>query len=624
MQGGGKRRVGPVGKIHLLAPEVVDKIAAGEVIERPASVVKELIENSLDAGARRIEVEVQGGSLDLIRVTDDGEGIGREDLPLALARHATSKLKREEELWSVRTLGFRGEALASIAAVSRIELISRVRGAEEGWRICAEGGKAGNVEPAGSPPGTTVVVRDLFFNAPVRRKFMQRPPVEAGRIASVVTAYALAQSEVAFRLLQEGHQLIVTPGSGRLLEAVAALQGPEVVRDLVPVSWEAEGVAVAGYVGLPRLHRANRWQEWIFVNGRAIESPLLTHALEEAYRTLLPPRRFPVAILHCQLDPAAVDVNVHPAKREVRFYRAQAVHRAVYGAVTAALGRERSRGVVGEPREEGPSSAGWLDEPKEGPPSAGWLGETEAKGGEEGGAIGERSPTWSTSPPSALVHSLSLPAWTPSAGGLVAVPPFRLVGQVRGTFLVCEGKEGLVLIDQHAAHERVLYDQLCQTWQKEGRLAAQPLLLPVTLTLSPVEAQILSAHREELERWGLVVEEFGPRAYLIRALPLPVAREGGAVDAAALVRDLLLDLEEEGWAKAVGEGVSAHQLQLLACRGAIKAGQVLQPEEAEALLQRLWRTASPWTCAHGRPTALYLSWTELERRFLRQEGKKTE
>ncbi|MDI3281165.1 MAG: DNA mismatch repair endonuclease MutL, partial [Bacillota bacterium] len=468
-----------MGKIRLLAPEVVDKIAAGEVVERPASVVKELIENSLDAGARHIEVEVRGGGLELIRGTDDGEGIEREDLPLALARHATSKLQREEELWSVRTLGFRGEALASIAAVSRIELISRVQGAEEGWRIRAEGGMVGGVEPAGSPPGTTVVVRDLFFNTPVRRRFMQRPPVEAGRIASVVTAYALAQSGVSFRLLQEGRQLVVTPGSGRLLDAVAALQGLEVARDLVPVSWEAEGVAVSGYVGLPKLHRANRWQEWIFVNGRAIESPLLTHALEEAYRTLLPPRRFPVAILHCWLDPAAVDVNVHPAKREVRFYHAQAVHRAVYGAVTAALRRERSPGVAGEARKEEPPSAGWLGEP----------GATEAG---EGGRSSEPSPAWSTSrgagspapapsfpaPSPLLARSLSLPAWAPGAGEVEAVPPLRLVGQVRRAFLVCEGREGLVLIDQHAAHERVLYDQLYQAWRREGRLAAQPLLIP--------------------------------------------------------------------------------------------------------------------------------------------------
>jgi len=536
-----------------LPPEVVAHIAAGEVVERPASVVKELVENSLDAGARRVAVEVQGGGLELVRVVDDGWGIEPEELELAFARYATSKVRSLADLEAIATLGFRGEALAAIAAVAEVELASRpLRRGEGAWVRVREGQVVARGR-RGMAPGTEVTVRGIFRHHPARRKFLRSPAAEAQAAAQVVAHYALARPDVSFSLALEGRPHLQSPGSGDLRDAVAAVWGAEVAGALLTVEGEHGGVKVEGLVSPPSLHRGNRAHMAFFVNGRWVQDRRLPHVLEEAYHGLLPAGRHPLAVVHIRLPPQEVDVNVHPAKAHVRFRDegkvAAAVARAVRGVLVSQAPVPAARLATGH---------------KDAPPGG-----------------GERP----------LKRAL---------------PLLRVVGQVANLYIVAEGPDGMYLIDQHAAHERVLYEELVAR-RAARRTASQPLLQPLPVELSAAEEAALHRWWGELTAHGLEVEPLGGRTYLVRAVPQPLA----SGDVAAGLRALLDALEGRGGGP---DRVAAG----LACHAAVRAGQALSVEEMRELVRRLEETEAPHTCPHGRPTIVQISAEALARQFGRR------
>lgn len=570
--------------IRLLEQDTIGKIAAGEVVERPASVVKELVENALDAGARRITVEIAGGGSELIEVSDDGCGIAEGELALALQRHATSKLERFEDLHRIRTLGFRGEALPSIAAVSLLTVRSREHSASHGAAIRVEHGRIGPVERVAVAPGTTVTVRDLFASVPARRKFLRQPATEGGLASRVVEAYALAYPQVSFTLVVDGRQVFVTDGGGDLLAAAAAVLGAEVGQSLLPLEPLDEaaavpGVTVRGWVAAPAISRSHRQGMVFFVNGRWIQSRTLGFALEEAYHSLLMVGRHPVALAHIELDPALLDVNVHPTKAEVKFADERAVCRAVQRSAHAALARA--------PRDELPSIT-FQTSPSQ------WASQL---------------PMTPVAPdrfvPAGPVDTPPQPAVSRSPG----LPVLRVLGQVAATYIIAEGPEGLYLIDQHAAHERIMYEKILAQLASSG-VDKQPLLDPLVVELAAEELAVFERSAEELQAIGFVCEPFGDGAVVIRAIPAIVQ----GVDIAARFRDMLRELANGGagttWLDSVA--ISA------ACHTSIRAGQPLSLPEMRELVAQLERTQHPRACGHGRPTMLQLSAAELERQFGRR------
>ncbi len=570
--------------IRLLEQDTIGKIAAGEVVERPASVVKELVENALDAGARRITVAIAGGGSELIEVSDDGCGIAEGELALALQRHATSKLERFEDLHRIRTLGFRGEALPSIAAVSLLTVKSRERSASHGAAIRVEHGRMGHVERVAVAPGTTVTVRELFASVPARRKFLRQPATEGGLACRVVEAYALAYPHVAFTLVVDGRLVFVTDGGGDLLAAATAVLGAEVGRSLLPLepldaTAAVPGVAVGGWVAAPTISRSHRQGMVFFVNGRWIQSRTLGFALEEAYHSLLMVGRHPVALAQIELDPALLDVNVHPTKAEVKFVDERAVCRAVQRSAHAALARA--------PRDDLPSIT--FQPPPV--PRASQL--SMAAGAPERAA--------SAAPPDAQPE----PTILRSSG----LPVLRVLGQIAATYIIAEGPEGLYLIDQHAAHERIMYEKILAQLASSG-VDKQPLLDPLVVELAPEELAVYERSAEELKAIGFECEPFGDGTVVIRAIPAIVQ----GVDIAARFRDMLRELADGGagttWLDSVA--ISA------ACHTSIRAGQQLSLPEMRELVAQLERTQHPRACGHGRPTMLQLSAAELERQFGRR------
>jgi len=562
----------PRGGIRVLTPEVAAKIAAGEVVERPASVVKELVENSLDAGARRISVEVEGGGVRLIRVRDDGAGIPASEVELAFQRHATSKIASEEDIEQLTTLGFRGEALPSIAAVADVEMLTRIEGDAAGIRLQLRDGVVLTLATEGAPRGTTVVVRNLFRTVPARLKFLRAPATENARIAEVLTSHALAYAAVQFTLLIDGRLALRTGGGGRVEDALVGALGVETAARLLPLQRaEPQGtVSVSGHVSPPDLTRSQRSQQLFFVNGRWVESRVLARALEQAYQGLLPAGRHPLAVVFVTLPAGDVDVNVHPTKREVRFRR----DGEVFAVVQAAVGRTL--------RETAPA-------PLVTTIACDALGEQIP--------LGERMPEGEASSDSA-----DAPARAPMA---LRLPVLRVLGQVGGTYIVAEGPDGVYLIDQHAAHERVLYER-ARAQQEKDSPAMQGLVEPVVVELSPERTVLLEDGREALEGLGFQVEPFGGSAYMLRAVPSALAGR----DYRMVLDDLLDRLAEEP-----GDDWRDRVAKALACRGAIKAGQGLTSEEMLELVRQLEATASPQTCPHGRPTMVHLSASQLQRHF---------
>ncbi len=603
-------------KIHLLTQEVASQIAAGEVVERPASVVKELLENSLDSGARHISITIEGAGQRLVEVADDGSGIPAEELLLAVSRHATSKLRSAEDLFHITTLGFRGEALASIGSVSRMTITSRPDGEQAGARVSIEGGMAGPVQPVGAPAGTLIRVEDLFYNVPARRKFLKKGTTEHRQIDTLVTRYALAYPGVRFHLYQEGRPALQTSGNGDRREVLASLYGVEVARQLLEVLSEEDGFRLTGFISPTSLTRTNRREITFFVNGRPVQDASLVAALIQAYHTLLMVGRFPLGILFLELPPEEVDVNVHPTKAEVRFRDGNRIFSAVQHAIRRALLASTPVPEIGQPPQwtapasadvQGTESMGrqfgldWMSASTESQEQES-IGNDEKWGGVDARQAEVQFQTSSSTP----AEPLSPPA--------VRVPLLRLVGQVAAAYIAAEGPDGLYLIDQHAAHERVLFERL-MAQHNSGITPSQALLQAAVVELPPASARLVAEQLPLLEHLGFQVEPFGQHAFLVRSLPALLS----SMDPAAALRTLVEDFEEDE--TPLQAEVEARIIARVCKRAAVKAGQVLSPEEQAALLSGLEACQSPRTCPHGRPTMIHLSVDLLERQFGRKGAR---
>ena len=558
--------------IHALSDEVSSAIAAGEVVERPLSIVKELIENSLDAGATRLQVQIKDGGKSLIEVADNGSGIPQSQVELAVKRYSTSKVETLADLRSISTLGFRGEALASIGAVSRMVLSTRAEGEEVGTRLSVDGGLLGDAEKVGIPQGTVVQVKDLFFNVPARRRFLKTDTTERNWISRLVTRYAMAYPDRRFELVSEGRTKLQTTGNGDSLEVLAEIYGLDIAQQMIPVAKaSSEGIIVSGFAGAPFISRSNRREITLFVNGRWIQDVSLGSAVTQAYHTFLMVGRFPIALIFVEAPPELVDVNVHPAKSEVRFEDPGLVFSIVQRAVRATL--------LGQAPVQ-PMSMDSI-----------WSG--------------ERSPQTIGSP-ERVERSIEAPAQK-----TMTVPILRSVGQVGATYLVAEGPDGVYLIDQHAAHERVLFDKLMA--QVEAELPeSQGLLEAETVELTQAEAEVVESNLKVLESLGFSIEPFGAHAFRVRALPASVSN----LSPERALRVVVEDFEEDESPLAA---VKEARLAARVCkRAAIKAGQILSLEEQRQLILDLEQSASPRTCPHGRPTMVHLSVSALERQFGRR------
>ena len=687
--------------IQLLSQDVAAKIAAGEVVERPANVAKELIENSLDAGATEVQVEIREGGQRLLQVTDDGHGISADELQLAVQRHATSKLDTAADLDCITSFGFRGEALYSIAAVSQMTLRSRRADAESGQELRIEGGKVTRNQPAGLPVGTVVTVENIFFNTPARRKFLRRPATEAGNIAAIVQRYALAYPACRFKLVTEGKLSFFTEGAGRVDEVLATIYGRNNAQQMIGIgrlreegaarepgaapteqagafsraeqrpeedeidfmseaagipapaiqpaaghlhsgqaastsSAHFEGVNVSGYVSSLSLTRPTRAQINLFINRRYVEDRSLTHAVVQAYHTLLPVGRFPLAVLFVELPPSQVDVNVHPRKTEVRFVNANrlfsTVQRTVRRAVIDSIGVPSVElgDVGGRPAESGSDWPG--QDPGQQDPDhlrqTGWSARRHAilnagvniqpampfeiPAADQPGVypqLGAPGTPPEDSPPSAAREPDSTHRHDEEA-----LPPLRVVGQAGATYVVAEGPEGLYLIDQHAAHERILYEKYMaqrQSGGTEGGVARQGLLTPISVHVGDARAGLVAQHLNALNAIGFGVEHFGGDTFLVRAVPGVLSNQ----DSERALDEIVQGLAESR--DLVGEELEARLVKMVCKRASIKAGQILSDIEMKELVRQLEKCRAPRTCPHGRPTMLKLSAGELERAFKR-------
>jgi DNA mismatch repair protein MutL len=585
--------------IRILPSEVASQIAAGEVVERPASVVKELLENALDAGAKAITIEVQDAGKRLIEVADNGCGISAEELGLAVERHATSKLSSAADLFHITTLGFRGEALASIGSVSRLTITSRTLNSEFGARLRVEGGQIGEAQAIGAPEGTVVRVENLFFNVPARLKFLKHATTERHQIDNLVTRYALAYPQVRFSLRQEGRPALQTSGNGDRREVLAALYGADVARQMLVVIAEDDSVRVDGFISPTSLTRSNRREINFFVNGRPVQDAALVVALLKAYHTLLMVGRYPQAILFLEIPPDAVDVNVHPTKAEVRFREPERIFTNVQRAVRRALlAHTPVPGMSEQLRWAPPSTARTLD--------PAW----KMASGMDLGA----NEHWVTqpAPPEPATPSSNLPTAQPDLGSM-RVPLLRLVGQIASAYLVAEGPDGLYLIDQHAAHERVLFERFMA--QRVGQIPSQNLLQPATVDLPPAGARLVDDQLSILAHLGFDIEPFGPNTYLVRAIPAILTGS----DPAAALRVLVENFEEDE--TPLQAEVEARIIARICKRAAVKAGKTLSSEEQRTLLDDLETCQSPRTCPHGRPTMIHLSVALLEQQFGRRGAR---
>jgi DNA mismatch repair protein MutL len=616
-------------RIRLLPEQVANQIAAGEVVERPASVVKELVENSLDAGATRLTIEIQAGGRSLIRVTDDGQGMSRDDALLCLERHATSKIVRAEDLSSIATLGFRGEALPSIASVSRFLLTTRERGAgtPEGTQVVINGGKIAEVKACGSATGATVEVRQLFFNLPARRKFLRSEETESAHIQHYITLAALAFPGVAFEFIKNSRlvwQLPAVKTSDKwqaARERLRALYGSD--EKLLAVDFSAQFIpsgqdveseapeapvsfSVWGLIGAPGVSRSTREDQHVFVNRRPVENRGINFALLEGYHTALMKGRYPVCCLFIEVDAAEVDVNIHPAKREVKFHRERAVRQWVAQAVRDTLLKFHAPAVapalVPSPRAEAPSKPA-ISPPPAAQPQSEELPNWPAR------AVPAVPPPSPAPPPAKPVQQPAPPH--PSA--LLQVP-LRLVGVIGRLYVVLESDRGLVLLDQHAAHERILFEQMMRRLEGNGSSPSQRLLLPETIELSARDAQFLREQLPTLTRLGVGLAEFGERTFLLDALP-PFVKVSEP-------RRFILELADE--LKAAGQTVNALRLgeatiTKTVCRHSVKANDPLNGPELQNLIEDLRHCVMPYTCPHGRPTLIEMNFRELEKKFGRTQ-----
>ncbi len=596
-------------RIRSLPPLLVNQIAAGEVVERPASVVKELIDNAIDAGATRIRIELEQGGVELVRISDDGAGIEPDDLPLALAPHATSKIERAEDLEAIPTMGFRGEALASIASVARVSIRSRTRDAEGASRIDAAGDAISAIQPDAGAPGTVVSVRNLFFNTPARRKFLRTAGTEQGHCAQIVKDLALAQPNLGFELICDGRTLIDVPPEQDPRSRAIAILGDELAEHLLEANGDgldAPGVTVWGLIGAPTIAKPTTKGQHLFVNGRPVRDRTIQHALGEAYRGLVDPSRKPVAVLLIEMDPALVDVNVHPAKAEVRFRDSGRVHSAVYHAVKRAL-READLTPHWEDvrrRDELPSvhvtAGGWSPPPRF---NAAEFAQTIKTHLTEAGADIDidalRSAVERSAPPEDESPFLA-PARSADR-----------VLQIHDSYLITQDDQGVIIIDQHALHERVMFEKIMGRFQ-EGTLESQRLLTPATAKVTRAQIDALESLTSLLEQLGIEAEPIGPAAVAIHAFPTLLFNR--KVEPGAFLSELL-EAQTTRDAKASDEEALHEIVDMMACKAAIKAGDKLTDDELAEVLALRERVERSSSCPHGRPTTIRLSLRDLERRF---------
>ncbi len=620
------------GRIQLLSPRLANQIAAGEVVERPASVIKELLENSLDSGAKRIEVDVEQGGVKLLKVRDNGSGISPDDLPLALARHATSKIRELEDLEQVMSLGFRGEALASISSVARLTLTSRTEDAEQAWQVETEGrDMQPRVQPAAHPVGTSVEVRDLFFNTPARRKFLKTEKTEFDHLQEVIKRLALARFDVAFHLRHNGKTVLglhEAPDELSRARRVASVCGPAFLEQALPIDIERNGLHLWGWVGLPTFSRSQADLQYFYVNGRMVRDKLVAHAVRQAYRDVLFNGRHPTFVLFLEIDPSVVDVNVHPTKHEVRFRDGRMVHDFLYGTLHRALGEVRPEDQLAAPAgisemvrpsgqaagefgpqgeiglaasllEAAPAASVWRS------PGAGYQGvrpEPALPAAEAQGAYREYFAPLPTGGAAA--------AALPEAQG--DIPPLGYaIAQLKGIYILAENVQGLVVVDMHAAHERITYERLKVAMASEG-LRGQPLLVPESIAVSQREADCAEEHAEWFQRLGFELQRLGPESLAIRQIPALLKQ----AEATRLVHDVLADLLEYG----TTDRIQAHLNELLgtmACHGAVRANRRLTLPEMNALLRDMEHTERSGQCNHGRPTWTQLGMDDLDKLFLR-------
>jgi DNA mismatch repair protein MutL len=580
--------------IRILPPEVASQIAAGEVVERPASVVKELVENALDGGAKYVTVEIAAAGRTLVQVADDGAGIPSDELALAIERHATSKLASAEDLFRIATLGFRGEALASIGSVSRLTITSHTADAPAGARLHVEGGLIGKLEKIGAPIGTMVSVEDLFYNVPARLKFLKQDATERRAIDALLTRYALAYPMVRFKLAEGNTVSLQTAGDGNRRAILAALYGVDVARQMLDVLADEEGFKLTGFISPTALTRSNRKEITFFVNGRWVQDTPLTSALLQAYHTLLMVGRYPMSALFIEVPPEEVDVNVHPAKAEVRFRSPDKAFSFVQRATRRAL-------LAYAPVPQVASSSLW------GAP---------ARSVDPAWSLGHAAPS-AVSGQQVAVSGQEADGDQPvvtQPSAFEKVPLLRLIGQIGATYLVAEGPDGLYLIDQHAAHERVLFEKLMAQVAQQN-IPSQSLLTPVVVEIPRPSAELLITQIPVLLHFGFHIEPFGQNSYQVRAVPALFASSDPAVALRALVEDFEEDeapLQNEIEAKIAGR---------VCKRLAVKAGQVLSPDEQRTLLADLETCTSPRTCPHGRPTMIHLSMDMLEQQFGRKGAR---
>lgn len=631
-----------MGKIQVLDGETINKIAAGEVVERPSSVVKELVENAIDAGATAVTIEIQDGGTSLIRITDNGSGMEKEDIAMAFLRHSTSKIRSSEDLQTIRSLGFRGEALSSISAVAQVELLTKTAHAMTGCRYRIDGGVEKSMEDIGCPDGTTFIVRQLFYNTPARRKFLKSNMTEAGYINDLIARLAMSHPEVSFKFINNRQNRLHTSGNGRLKDILYHIYGRDISSNLLPVDVEQDGVQVTGFIGKPIICRGNRSYENYFINGRYIKSPVITQAIEDAYKTFTMVHKFPFAVLHFTLDAAELDVNVHPTKMEVRFSHGQELYRFVYEALRRILfGRELIPEVKpSEPKKPEMQTASPLDTvPKVRPeqPKVQQTQKTTVQPEIKQVQMSVDKPhTEETKLKVADVKEKKEKLPEPFEknrleairSSMVEEKPqqyelfetglltkearvrHKLIGQVFDTYWIVEYDGKLFIIDQHAAHEKVLYEKLMKRF-KESQPMIQMIQPPIILTLSMTEVDLLNRYTDDFKRMGFEFESFGGKEYALRGVPSDLYGFTGK----EMVTELLDELAGE--APRIRDDIVGDRIATMACKTAVKGNMRISVKEADALIEELLQAENPYTCPHGRPTIISMSKTELEKRFKR-------
>ena len=608
-------RVQVMSRIRILPEDIANQIAAGEVVERPASVVKELVENAIDAGATEIFVDIEKGGRGLVRVTDNGCGMSRDDAFLSLERHATSKVKTAEDLFALHTMGFRGEALPAIASVSRLRLTTRSLDEESGWQIYAEGGTIRQADAVGAPAGTVVEVRSLFFNTPGRRKFLRKEETEFGHIAEMVTRLALSRPDIHIRLTHDGRTVVEAYRHKRLEERTAALLGRQLVGELLPVEADSgQGELLVGLLGAPGVSRSTTSHVYAYVNGRYVRDRVIQHAILDAYRTLLEKRRYPVAVLFLDLPPGMVDVNVHPTKHEVRFRNQQQVHDFIVSTLRRRLmpGEAGVSQVVMDPAGDAVRFAATAARSPQGDEHRLRIQESLAAFNARvaSAPLVTSGPLMARSQPSVKGEAFG---WTEDAPSTVAGLPdgWRLIGQYLSSYLVCQSGDDLILIDQHAAHERLGFERLRAQLDGEG-IASQALLFPIVIELDHREAVVFGGHLPDFSRFGFEIDDFGGRSFSVKAVPALL----GEVDVERLVRDLAAELGEIGRAAQLDAEIE-RVLAVIACHGMVRANQSLSTSEMQRLISDIAALGINTCCPHGRPVARRLSRREVETFFRR-------